>query len=459
MLEKLIGPEVRELIEAKDFATLADCLNDWLPADLAGLVADLPPREQPLVWTFLRPALAATTFAYLDPPTQERLVESLSGADAAAVLNDMAADDRTAFLEALPEEVADRLLGLLDPDQRAIARGLLRFGEGSVGRLMTPDYVAIRADWTVQNVLDHVRTHGRDSETLNVLYVVDGRNRLIDDVRIREILLAPPDAYVRDVMDHQYLALNATDDKASAVEVFRKYDRTALPVVDSDGEFLGIVTIDDVLDVAEEKATREIQRFGGLEALDESYVDTPFLALVRKRASWLVVLFLGEMLTATAMGYFEKEIERAVVLTLFVPLIISSGGNSGSQAATLIIRALALGEVRLGDYWRVMRREAFSGLILGALLGTIGFARIAAWSAFSDLYGPHWALVGLTVALSLVGIVLWGTLSGSMLPFLLKRLGFDPAASSAPFVATLVDVTGLVIYFSVAIVVLKGTLL
>ena len=336
---------------------------------------------------------------------------------------------------------------------------MLEYAEDTVGRLMTPDYVSVGKDWTVKRVLEHVRTHGKDSETLNVLYVVDGDHKLIDDIRIREFLLAPLHTNVRDIMDSQFVALRATDDKKTAVDVFRKYDRTALPVVDGRGVLVGIVTIDDVLDVAEEEATREIQRFGGLEALDESYTNTPLLAMVRKRATWLVVLFLGEMLTATAMGYFEGEIEKAVVLALFVPLIISSGGNSGSQAATLIIRALALGEVRLRDWWMVMRREILSGLMLGGLLGTIGFLRIAIWSAFSDIYGPHWALIGLTVGLSLVGIVLWGTLAGSMLPFLLKRLGLDPATSSAPFVATLVDVTGLVIYFTVALVVLRGTLL
>ena len=244
-----------------------------------------------------------------------------------------------------------------------------------------------------------------------------------------------------------------------AVEVFRKYDRTALPVVDSHGRLVGIVTLDDVIDVAEEEATREIQKFGGLEALDEPYMSTPLLEMVRKRATWLVILFVGEMLTATAMGYFEDEIAKAVVLALFVPLIISSGGNSGSQAATLIIRALALGEVKLRDWFRVMRREILSGLLLGTILGTIGFLRIAIWSSFSNIYGEHWMLVGLTVACSLLGIVLWGTLTGSMLPFILKRLGLDPATSSAPFVATLVDVTGLIIYFSVAMVILRGTLL
>jgi magnesium transporter len=250
-----------------------------------------------------------------------------------------------------------------------------------------------------------------------------------------------------------------TDDQETAVAVFRKYDRTALPVVDLNGMLVGIVTVDDVLDVVEEEATEDIQKFGGLEALDEPYVSTPLLAMVKKRATWLVILFLSEMLTATAMGFFEDEIAKAVVLALFVPLIISSGGNSGSQAATLIIRALALGEVKLRDWWMVMRREIYSGILLGLILGAIGFLRIAAWSAFSDIYGPHWILVGLTVGISLVGIVLWGTLAGSMLPFVLKRFGADPATSSAPFVATLVDVTGLLIYFTVAVLLLRGTLL
>jgi magnesium transporter len=308
-------------------------------------------------------------------------------------------------------------------------------------------------------VLDHVRAHGRDSETLNVIYVVNGNNRLIDDLRIREILLAPLHAVVSDLCDNRFVSLNASDDKKEAVKVFRQYDRTVLPVIDSHGRLVGIVTLDDVLDVAEEEATREIQKFGGLEALDEPYMSTPLLEMIRKRATWLVILFLGEMLTATAMGYFQHEISRAVVLALFVPLIISSGGNSGSQAATLIIRALALGEVKLRDWWRVMHREVLSGLLLGLILGTIGFLRIALWSAFSNLYGEHWMLVGLTVSCSLLGIVLWGTITGSMLPFLLKGLGIDPATSSAPFVATLVDVTGLIIYFSVALVILHGTLL
>ncbi|HEX3447320.1 MAG TPA: magnesium transporter [Isosphaeraceae bacterium] len=459
MLGKLALPEIRELIEAHDDDTLHEVVNRWHSADLADLVNALPISEQVHVLRLIKPPLAAVAFAYLDLDAQQDVLTSLSEEESKYILNEMAPDDRTALLAELPPDQAERLIDLLDPDQRAIARALLNYGEDSVGRLMTPDYVVVRKEWTMRHVLDHIRAHGRDSETLNVIYIVDDQNKLIDDLRIREILLAPLHTHVADVMDNKFVSLAATDDKKKAVEVFRKYDRIALPVVDSQGRLAGIVTLDDVIDVAEEEATREIQRFGGLEALDDPYMSTTLPAMVRKRATWLVILFVGEMLTATAMGFFEKQIERAVVLALFVPLIISSGGNSGSQAATLIIRALALGEVRLGDWWRVMRRELVAGLSLGLILASIGFVRIAAWNAVSNLYGPHWLLVGLTVSLSLIGVVLWGTLTGSMLPFLLRWMGFDPATSSAPFVATLVDVTGLIIYFTVAIMLLSGTLL
>ncbi|MDR3636924.1 MAG: magnesium transporter [Isosphaeraceae bacterium] len=456
---KLVLPEIRELIELGDHATVGEVLNRWLPADLAALVAELDNDERVHVFRTLTTDLAAETFEYLDLPTQLRLLRALSEDEASHLLNRMAPDDRTALLQELPGAAADRLVALLSPHEQDVARSLLSYGRDSIGRLMTPDFVAVRKDWTIKHVLDYVRTHGKNSETLNVLYVVDDAHKLVDDVRIRNVLLAPLHAYVQDIMDNQFVALTVSDSREEAVAAFRKYDRTALPVVDARGVLVGIVTVDDVMDVAMEEATRDLQQFGGLEALDESYVATSFWSLVRKRASWLVILFVGELFTATAMGHFEKEIARAVVLALFVPLIISSGGNSGSQAATLIIRALALGEVTLRDWWKVLRRELASGLMLGAILGTIGFLRIAIWSAFSNLYGVHWPLVGLTVALSLVGIVTWGTLSGAMLPFLLKRLHFDPATSSAPFVATLVDVTGLIIYFTIAVLVLKGTLL
>jgi magnesium transporter len=458
MIDKLALPEIRELLATDDVATLGDVVNGWYAADLAGLLDRLESGEKVRVIRVLKGPLAALTFEYLDLSTQEDLIGVMPEEETAVILDAMSPDDRTALLAELPPAVATRLIEKLSPGQRSVAESLLRYEPDSVGRLMTPDYIAVRRDWTIKHVLDHVRSNGKDSETLNVIYVVDEDLRLVDDLRIRYVLLAPLHHHVRDVCDGRFVALRATDAKKDAVEVFRKYDRTALPVVDARGVLVGIVTIDDVLDVAEEQATREIQKFGGLEALDEPYVSTPLLLMVRKRASWLVILFLGEMLTATAMGHFEAEIAIAPVLALFVPLIISSGGNSGSQAATLIIRALALGEVGLRDALTVLWREVASGLMLGSILAVIGFLRIVIWSQFSNLYGPHWFLIALSVALSLLGVVLWGTLSGSMLPFLLKRLGLDPATSSAPFVATLVDVTGLIIYFNVAYMLLRGKL-
>jgi magnesium transporter len=325
---------------------------------------------------------------------------------------------------------------------------------------MSPHYVRVRPEWTVARALEHIRKYGRDSETLTMAYVVDQRGRLIDEIRMRAILLADPGTRIEELMNNRFVALRTTDSQEDAVAIFRDNDLPALPVVDQDGVLVGIVTNDDILDVAEKEATEDIQKFGGLEALDLPYRETPFHTMVRKRAGWLVILFVGEMLTASAMGYFEHEIERAVVLALFVPLIISSGGNSGSQAATLVIRAMALKELTLRDWFYVIRREIISGLTLGTILGSIGFIRISLWQELGLFdYGEHWILVGFTIFLSLIGIVLWGTVSGSMIPFVMRSLGLDPATSSAPFVATLVDVTGIVIYFSVAAVVLSGTLL
>ncbi len=452
-------PDLARIIEGREFSALQDTLKRWSPPDAASLIESLPVEQQVVAFRVLPRDLAADVFEYLPLEAQERLLKAMAKEEVAKILNEMAPDDRTALLDELPGTVTQQLLQLLTPDERSVAVTLLGYPEGSIGRLLTPDYVRVRPDWTMAYVLDHIRRYGHDSETLSIVYVIGDRGRLIGEIPIRKILLLPPDARVAEVMDGRVVALKATDTQESAIPVFQREDRVALPVTDSDGTLIGIVTVDDVLDVAQSAATRTLQRFGGMEALDEPYLEMPLLSMVRRRASWLVVLFLGEMLTATAMGFFEREIQRAVVLALFVPLIISSGGNSGSQAATLVIRALALGEVTLRQWWRVMHREVWSGLALGGILGTIGFLRISIWSAFSDLYGPHWLLVAITVGVALVGIVLWGTLAGSMLPFVLRRFGFDPAASSAPFVATLVDVTGLVIYFSVAALILRGTLL
>ena len=451
--------DLREAIAAHDMGRMRTLLTNWTPPMIVAMIKPLTGVEQAIVIRVLPRKIAAATFEFLDRPEQERLLKAMGQEQVAAILNDMAPDDRTGLLEESPAAVTKQLLSLLSPEEHRIALSLLGYPKGSIGRLMSPHFVAIKQTWSVQQVLDYVREHGQDSETLTVLYVVDDAGLLIDDIRVREFLLAPPEKLVSDIMDHRFVTLTATDSEHTAIGVFLKEDRKALPVTDTTGVLIGIVTIDDVLKVAEAEATREIQKIGGSEALDEPYMSITFWRMVKKRAGWLVILFLGEMLTATAMGFFQGEIEKAVVLALFVPLIISSGGNSGSQATTLVIRALALGEVALKDWWRVMRREVFAGLALGSILGTIGFLRIAGWSQFSTIYGPHWLLVGLTVGVSLIGIVMWGTLAGSMLPFILRRAGLDPATSSAPFVATLVDVTGLVIYFSVGYLFLKGTLL
>ena len=451
--------DLAQALMAQDITAIRALMKNWTPPAVAASMKELSQKDQAVMFRVLPRHEAALVFEFLDRALQARLLKALAQEDVANILNHMAPDDRTGLLEESPAAVTKKLLEVLSPQEREVALSLLGYPKGSIGRLMTPHYVAVKQEWTVREVLDYVRAHGTNSETLSVLYVVDDNGVLVDDIRVREFLLAPHDRLVSDMMDRRCVKLTATDAAESAVSVFLSEDRKALPVTDTSGVLIGIVTIDDVLKVAENRATAEIQKVGGSEALDEPYMSIGFWRMIRKRGGWLVVLFLGEMLTATAMGFFEGEIEKAVVLALFVPLIISSGGNSGSQATTLVIRALAIGEVRLADWWRVMRREILSGLALGSILGTIGFFRIAVWSIFSKIYGPHWLLVALTVGVSLVGIVMWGTLAGSMLPFVLRRLGFDPATSSAPFVATLVDVTGLVIYFSVAYLFLRGTLL
>lgn len=455
----LVRDEINVLIREKAFTDLREVFQSWPAEDLAALITDLPPGDQAVVFRILPRELATRTFDFLEVDDQRHLLDSLRQDQVADILNGMSPDDRTELLEELPAEASKKLIALLSPEERKVALSLLGYPEGSVGRLTTPDFVSALPEWTVRETLDHIRTHGQDKETLSVIYVLDGSGHLVDDIQTRKLLLAPLDTPVRELIEPHRVSLFAGHNREEAISLFQTHGLHALPVTDSDGKMIGIVTIDDVLDVAEERATRDIQKLGGSEALDAPYMEIGILPMIRKRAGWLVVLFLGEMLTASAMGYFDDEIAKAVVLALFVPLIISSGGNSGSQASTLIIRALALGEVTLRDWWRIMRREIAAGLTLGAILGAIGFLRITLWSQFSHIYGDHWFLVAVTVALSLVGVVTWGTLAGSMLPLVLRRCGIDPATSSAPFVATLVDVTGLIIYFYTAFWILRGTLL
>lgn len=451
--------EFQDLIEARDFEALRALTHNWRPSDLANAMEPLSGENEAILFRVLPREQAAQVFTYLPHHRQRAILRGLGQKEVADLFNAMPPDDRTALLEELPAQATQQMLNLLSPEERAVASQLLGYPERSVGRLMTPDFVRVRQDWTVQHALEHIRKYGVDSETMSMVYVIDDQGKLVDDLRLRQFLLASPDARVSDLMDNRFVALKATDDQSVAVEAFKRTDLNALPVTDTQGILLGIVTVDDILDVAEQEATEDVQKIGGSEALEEPYMRIALPRLVRKRASWLVILFLSEMLTATAMGRFENEIAKAVILSIFVPLVISSGGNSGSQASTLIIRAMAVGEVHLRDWWLVMRREILSGLSLGAILGIIGFIRISTWALVFHQYGPHWPLLALTVGIALIGIVLWGTLAGSMLPFLLRRMGVDPATSSAPFVATLVDVSGLIIYFTVAGIVLRGTLL
>ena len=451
--------DLEALIEARDFASLREEIKNWPPGDLAELLEPLSAEKEAVVFRLLPRDQAAQIFSYLPIERQEELLKAMAHEEIVNILNDMSDDDRTDLLEELPAKVTQQLLNSLSPKERQLASQFLGYAENTVGRLMTPHFVRVKPHWTVEQALGHIRRYGMDSETMSMIYVIDENSKLVDDLRIRQILLSSAEAHVQDLMDSRFISLKATDDREVAVEAFKEADLIALPVTDSEGVLIGIVTVDDILDVAEEEATEDIQKMGGSEAFDEPYMEIAIPSMVKRRATWLVVLFLSEMLTATAMGKFEDEIAKAVVLSIFVPLVISSGGNSGSQASTLIIRAMALGEVKLKDWWLVMRREILSGFSLGAILGALGFIRISLWALLFHSYGEHWLLVAVTVGLALVGIVLWGSLAGSMLPFLLRRVGLDPAASSAPFVATLVDVSGLIIYFSVAAFVLRGTLL
>jgi magnesium transporter len=431
-----------------DFSTteLADFINDY-PEHSHAIIGNLPPHR------------AVKTLKFLDLKLQKNLIHTLPSNKVASLIQTMHFDDRTALLSELTSESVKKLVLFLPHEERIETLSLLGYPEESVGRLMNPDYIEVKAHYTVQDALVKIRKFARDIENINFIYIIDDNEKLIDDINLKELLIAAPETKISDLMDTKHLALHVTDDQETATMVFRKNNRAVLPVVDDNGILLGIVTIDDILRVQSEEDTEDIQKIGGTEALDEPYMNTPVFELIKKRAPWLIILFLGEMLTATAMGFFEDEIAKAVVLALFIPLIISSGGNSGSQASTLIIRAMALGEITFEDWWRVMKREIVSGLALGSMLGLIGFLRIVLWSSFSHLYGDHYILVGLTVGVTLLGVVLWGTLCGSMLPILLKKLGADPATSSAPFVATLVDVTGLVLYFIVATLLLTGSML
>lgn len=454
-----MSKRIKSAIKMGDLLRLQGILKHYLPNELATLIEELTSEERFSVFNALDKNSAVALFDFLPFDLQKEFLDDLPSHRAALLLNNLAPDDRTSFLEELPSPVVKELLQLLSENERVLTLRLLGYPEDSVGRLMTPDYIAIKLDWTVNQVLDYVRKYGHYSETIEVLYVINNYGELIDELELTSLLFAKPDATVNELCDHKFSCLDVNASKESAVNIFLELNRAALPVVDPKGVLLGIVTIDDILNLINRVDTEDMQKIGGMDPLDEPYMKTTFFDLMRKRSGWLVVLFFGEMLTTSAMAFFQDALAQVVVLAIFIPLIISSGGNSGSQASTLIVRALALGEITLKDWWRVMRREILAGLFLGCVLGSIGFLRIALWSTVTDIYGPHWFLIGCVVGFSLIGVVLWGTLSGSMSPLILKRFGFDPAVSSAPFVATVVDVVGILVYFSTAYFILSGTLL
>ncbi len=420
----------------------------------------LSPEERLESFGFLTPEAAQDFFLDLRAADQLLIVRQSPPAIRRAWLRLLAPDDAADLLqEARLDERAD-LMALLDPTTRREVNALLAYEEDDAGGLMSPRYARLRPDMTVDEAIGYLRMQARQSvETINYAYVLDPRQHLLGVLSLRELFTAPGDKRVADVMKTDLVTVAEDTDQEMISQLFARHDLIAIPVLDAEGRMKGIVTVDDIVDVVEQEATEDIQKMGGSEALDAPYLQVGMLEMIRKRGGWLSALFLGELLTATAMGYYEKEIARAAVLAIFIPLIISSGGNSGSQATTLIIRALALSEVRLRDWWRVFRRELGAGLGLGTILGALGFIRIVIWHRAFGSYGAHGMLIAFTVAMSLVGVVLWGTLIGSSLPFVLRRLGFDPASASAPFVATLVDVTGLIIYFTVASLILRGTVL
>jgi len=431
-----------------------------LASDLLDAWPVLSPEERAEGFRLLAPGEAEELFVALDAREESQLLLALGRTERQLWMRQLPPDDAADLVQAAPDEVRDDLLALLDDPTRKEVVALLAYAEDDAGGLMSPRYVRVRPDMRVDEAIAYLRRQARERvETIYYIYVLDAQQRLLGVVSFRELFAAPAEKTVRDVMQTEPITVAEDLDQESVSQLIAQHDLMAVPVVDTEGRMKGIITIDDIVDVVEEEATEDIQKLGGSEALDAPYLEVGLLEMVRKRGVWLSVLFVGELFTASAMGYYEHEIARAVVLALFIPLVISSGGNSGSQASTLVIRAIALGEVRLRDWWRVLRREIATGLALGGLLGAIGLLRILLWPSRESLYGPHYGLVALSVGLALVGIVLWGAVAGSMLPFVLRRLGLDPATASAPFVATLVDVTGLMIYFTVASAVLRGTML
>ncbi len=447
---QLLIPEVSELIAQREFRTLRESLTGVPPADVADLLTDLPLEEAAVCFRLLPRDEAGEVFAELDFDLQQQLIDQLGDIRSRQAIEALDPDDRARVLDELPTDVAKRLIASLSPATRRETQAILGYPADAVGRLMTPDYVRIRPDWTVDRALAHIRKFGHDAETVHWIFVIDAQYRLIDDLHIRALLLAEPEAEISSIMDDAFLALHANDDREEAVRMMNRYDRTALPVIDSRGVLLGIVTGDDVADVAEEEATEDIQKQAGMEALAKPYMQTGLAEMLKKRGGWLCVLLLLQVLTIGVLDMFESQLEKATILVSFIPLIISSGGNTGTQAASLLIRAISLDEIEHRDWTRVITRELRTGVLLGIAMGIISFMVVVGLDALGLATSTSPSSVGLTVGLSVLGIVVWGVTIGSMFPIILDKMGLDPATISSPLVATLMDVSGLVIYLAIA---------
>ncbi len=453
--------KLRDAIYKQNGAYVISQLHELYPPDIAEIFNELEIEEAKYVYKQLDDQLATDVLVELDDDVREEFLASLTSKEIAEqFIDNMDSDDAADVIAELPDNVQDEVLSHIeDSEQASDIVDLLNYDEHTAGGLMATELVRVHVNSDALECVREIRRQSDEVGHIYTIYVVDDDEKLVGLLSLKKLVISPTRSKVADIYESKVISVKTNTPDEEVADIMDKYNLVVLPVVDGLGRLVGRITIDDVVDVRREEETEDVQKMGAMEALEEPYMSTPFLQMIKKRAGWLIVLFLGETLTATAMAFFEDQIAKAVILALFIPLIISSGGNSGSQASTLIIRALALGEITIRDWWKIIKKELSTGFAIGLILGFIGFVRVAAWSYFVASYGPHWMLIAFTVSFSLVGVVMWGTLMGSLLPLGLKRLGLDPAVSSAPFVATLVDVTGLIIYFTFAILFLKGVML
>jgi magnesium transporter len=455
-MKKIPKPPLETLIKRGDIQDIKEALHELSPFEIATFISQKSERTRSIVFGALANEMAAQTFEFLPVTEQRSLLLTLPTQQAAYLLKNLRADHRTAFLQELPRNVIDELVKLLPNEERILTLTLLGYPEHSIGRLMRPDYIAVMLDWNVQDALDHIRSFGQGSETINDIYAVDEEGKLLETIRLSEFLFASPTAEVNDLTKEQFVTLSVNDNDDAAVRIFRKFNRGALPVVDDEGIILGIVTIDDVLRLSNIETYKDIQKIGGMESLDAPYMQTSFWELMWKRAGWLIVFFFGSSLTGTVLIYYREEIVKAVILIFFVPVIISIGGNAGSQASALVISSMVTGEIQFRDWWKVLHREILSGLFLGTLLGIISLARITLFSTITEVYGEHWLIFGQVICLAILAVVLWGTIVGAMLPLIYAKLGFNPASASSPFISTIISTSGMVIYFQIALTMIAS---